>query len=68
MSVTVDERKKLFREQRGLQRRIAKRARVSPNHISLVVRGERVGSEKVKRAIARGLGLPVEQVFPLEVA
>lgn len=36
---------------------------ISYNHLTLVVRGDRVGSARVEEAIARMIGRPVSEVF-----
>lgn len=64
MPLTPQERKAKVKARKGLQRRIARQLGVSEVHISLVVAGEREGSDRVKRAISRALRLPVDEVFP----
>lgn len=67
MPLTTEQRKAMVRSRKGLQRRVAKKLGLSEPHISLVVSGDREGSERVKKEIARGLKLPVDEVFPVDV-
>lgn len=64
MPLSAEDRKAKVKARKGLQRSIARRLGLSETHISLVVAGEREGSDRVKREIARRLRLPVEEVFP----
>lgn len=68
MPLSALERKSLVRSQKGLQARIARKLKISENHVSLVLSGEREASDRVKKEIARRLKLPVEEVFPVEPA
>lgn len=63
MALTANERKARVRAKRGLQARVAKRLNLHPSHVGRVVDGK-AQSRRVEVAIARGLGLPVKQVFP----
>jgi transcriptional regulator with XRE-family HTH domain len=68
MPLTADERKARMKATRGLQRKVARQLGVSEQHISLVVAGERDGSDRVQLAVAKALRLPVDEVFPRETA
>lgn len=67
MSLSPQERKAMVKQRRGLQRRIARRLAVSESHLSLAIAGKRPASDRIKRAVARSLGLPLDEVFPREV-
>lgn len=64
MALTNEQRKAMVRGKKGLQARIARKLGISETHVGLVVSGEREGSDRVKKEIARRLKLSVEEVFP----
>lgn len=67
MPLSNEERKAMVLARKGLQARIARKLGMSENHVGLVISGEREGSERVKREIARRLRLSVHEVFPSPV-
>jgi transcriptional regulator with XRE-family HTH domain len=68
MPITSEERKARVKAKKGLQRRIARKLGLSETHVSLVASGEREGSDRLKREIARGIGLSVAEAFAGAVA
>ena len=67
MARTALERKALFKAAVTLQEltmaEAAERLGVSYNHLMLVLRGDRVGSARLERAIAAFIGRPVGELF-----
>ena len=67
MAMTALERKALFRAAVTLDRltmaEAAAKFGVSYNHLTLVIRGDRIGSERLEQAIAEFVGKPVREVF-----
>lgn len=67
MAMTPLERKAAFRAAVTLQQvtmaEAAAELGVSYNHLTLVINGDRVGSERLEEGIARAIGRPVADVF-----
>lgn len=67
MSLTPLERKALFKAAVTLRRvtmaQAAEQLGVSYNHLTLVLRGDRVGSARLEAGVATFIGRPVEEVF-----
>lgn len=67
MAMTPLERKAAFRAAVTLRQitmaEAAAELGVSYNHLTLVINGGRVGSERVEEGIARAIGRPVADVF-----
>lgn len=67
MAMTPLERKAAFRAAATLARlnmvAAAEQLGVSYNHLTLVIRGERIGSARLEQAIADFVGRPVTEVF-----
>jgi transcriptional regulator with XRE-family HTH domain len=67
MAMTPLERKAAFRAAVTLRQitmaEAAAELGVSYNHLTLVINGERVGSERLEEAVARAIGRPVADVF-----
>ena len=67
MAMTPLERKAAFRAAVTLRQitmaEAAAELGISYNHLTLVINGERVGSERLEEGIARTVGRPVTEVF-----
>jgi len=67
MAMTPLERKAAFRAAVTLRQitmaEAAAELGISYNHLTLVINGERVGSERLEEGIARAIGRPTAEVF-----